>query len=368
VFFPTARSAVIAESGLDVAQRARMIGASASLREDTEDSAGGHGAMQIHCPGPHASGASVSRRGACFARHGKHFRAPGGCVLPERAACERDVRGVARNLGVEKSPAAVEAAMQDASAKPWHERPRASRHKDSGGSRRRCAEHMNAVVRRQLEMAKRCRGFLRDHPTDGAGAKAALDRLEELIRRAEELSAKQRNGVAVARSATTKRRALRETLLGGLVRYLVAVGVVAEMKDQFRLPKRLPHETFLTTVKGLLATAEAHQELLVSKGMQETLLEDLRKGVSEFEASLETSRQGRRDHVGASHDLETIGSAIVGVMRVLDGLVRYRFRGDAELMGAWQSARNVVGPFGSKGTPSKDESRPQGPGDIAPAA
>ena len=50
----------------------------------------------------------------------------------------------------------------------------------------------------------------------------------------------------------------------------------------------------------------------MSKGMQEPLLEDLRKGVSEFEASLETSRQGRRDHVGASHDLEAIGSATVG--------------------------------------------------------
>jgi len=37
----------------------------------------------------------------------------------------------------------------------------------------------------------------------------------------------------------------------------------------------------------------------VSKGMSETLLEDLRKGVPEFETSLEASRQGRRDHVGA---------------------------------------------------------------------
>ena len=30
---------------------------------------------------------------------------------------------------------------------------------------------------------------------------------------------------------------------------------------QFRLPKKLPHETFLTTVKSLLVTAEAQQEL-----------------------------------------------------------------------------------------------------------
>ena len=224
---------------------------------------------------------------------------------------------------------------------------------------------MNAVVRRQLEMAKRCRGFLRDHPTEGVGAQAALTRLEELISRAEELAAKQRNGVAVARSAAVKRGALREALLSRLVRYLVAVGAVADMEAEFRLPRRLPHETFLTTVKGLLATAEAQKELLVSKGMSETLLDDLQKGLTEFEAGLEASRQGQRDHVGASHDLEAVGSAIVAHTRVLDGLVRYRFGGDAELVAAWESARNVAGRSRS-GSSSDEESSDRG--DVAPAA
>ncbi len=36
---------------------------------------------------------------------------------------------------------------------------------------------------------------------------------------------------------------------------------------------------------------------------------------------------------------------------MLDGLVRYRFGDDAELMGAWASARNVLGPFKAKNEP-----------------
>jgi hypothetical protein len=36
---------------------------------------------------------------------------------------------------------------------------------------------------------------------------------------------------------------------------------------------------------------------------------------------------------------------------VLDGLVRFRFGENAELMGAWASARNVLGPFKPKGEP-----------------
>ncbi len=220
-----------------------------------------------------------------------------------------------------------------------------------------------------MELAKRVRGFLRDHPLSGTGANAALARLEELIRRAEELAAKQRDGVTASRRAADRRKELREALLRRLVRYLVAVGVVAEMEVELSLPPRLPHEGFLTAVKGLLAKAEAQKELLVSKGMEDTLLEDLSKGVSEFEATLETSRQGRRDHVGASTDLESVASAIMDQVRVLDGLVHYRFGSDDELMGSWTSARNVVGPFRSKASSSPDGGvEPSSPGGIAPAA
>jgi hypothetical protein len=38
-------------------------------------------------------------------------------------------------------------------------------------------------------------------------------------------------------------------------------------------------------------------------------------------------------------------------VRLLDGLVRYRFGDNPELMGAWASAHNVLGPFKSKAEP-----------------
>ena len=38
-------------------------------------------------------------------------------------------------------------------------------------------------------------------------------------------------------------------------------------------------------------------------------------------------------------------------VRLLDGLVKHRFGDNGELMGAWASARNVVGPFKPKTEP-----------------
>ena len=59
--------------------------------------------------------------------------------------------------------------------------------------------------------------------------------------------------------------------------------------------------------------------------------------------------------MGASADLDAVASEIVEQVRLLDGLVRYRFGDNAELMGAWSSARNVLGPFRSRSEPDAGE-------------
>jgi hypothetical protein len=77
----------------------------------------------------------------------------------------------------------------------------------------------------------------------------------------------------------------------------------------------------------------------------------LADAVGDFEQALGSSREGRRGHVGASADLKAVARAIKAQIRVLDGLVRFRFGDQPELMGAWASARNVLGPFKTKNEP-----------------
>lgn len=48
--------------------------------------------------------------------------------------------------------------------------------------------------------------------------------------------------------------------------------------------------------------------------------------------------------MGASTDLKAVFSEISEQVQLLDGLVRYRFGDNEELMGAWASARSVFGP------------------------
>ena len=109
----------------------------------------------------------------------------------------------------------------------------------------------------------------------------------------------------------------------------------------------------------------------MKEGMKASVLDDLSAALLDLEKTLETSRVGRRLHTGASAELHAIAAEIVERVRLLDGLVRYRFGDDAQLMGAWASARNVLGPFRPRTQPAGPEGQTpagEGPNAARPAA
>ena len=228
---------------------------------------------------------------------------------------------------------------------------------------------MNTVVRRKLEMAARVREFTRARVATEPGYAPVLARFEELLTRAAGIVARQHQGRVAALGARARRRELRRTLHTQLVHYLVAVGSVAakdqaELAARFRLPATNANNTvFLTSVKAILAAAEGQRDLLVKEGMTPALLEDLGRMVADFEAVSEAQRTARRDHIGARADLEVITTELVEQVKVLDGVTRYRFGDEPEVMAEWKAARQVLGVPRNGVTPPATP-----PGDVQQAA
>jgi len=222
---------------------------------------------------------------------------------------------------------------------------------------------MNARLRRRLEMAARVRDFLRAHQMDGVGQGLGLGKLEELLERAENLATQQRTGVAVERSAVKQRQEIRRTLQPKILGYLSVVGAVAatqnaELAEQFRMPPpNATRQALLTMSRAILQKATVQKQQLVGLGMSEHVLDELATAVGEYEQTLEATSAGRREHVGARADLKAIAAEISKQLRLLDKVVRYRFGDNPELMGAWESARNVVGPVPVKNAPVADGSQ-----------
>ena len=228
---------------------------------------------------------------------------------------------------------------------------------------------MDRVVRRKIDMASRVREFTRAHVDSDPGYPPVLARLEELLPRAEAIAARQHQGLVSARGAQAGRMELRRQLHSQVAHYLVAMGSFvskdqAEVSARFKLPDiNATNQAFLTAVKALVVAAEGQQELLAKQGLVPASLEDIKRMVAEFEAASEAARTARRDHIGARADLEVISAELVEQVKVLDGITRYRFGNDPEVMTEWKAARQILGQPRNGVTPPTAE-----PGDASKAA
>ena len=236
---------------------------------------------------------------------------------------------------------------------------------------------MDRQVRRKLEMAARVRDFCRAHPSADANHASVLGRLDETISRMEVLIEQQVGGFLSKRSSTLRRRDIRRRLHGGMLRHLVTIaGSAAEEKpelvEKFQLPSiNASHKLFRTVARKMLEQGQAEKELLVKHGLSATLLDDLSAGIDEFDASVAETNGGKLDHVLARAELEALSDEVMRLVGMLDGINRYRFDRDPQLLVAWKSAKHVVsGPQADAPVVPEPTPAPVQPaaGEVKPAA
>jgi hypothetical protein len=163
------------------------------------------------------------------------------------------------------------------------------------------------------------------------------------------------------------RREVRRGLETELMRYVVRVGEMAarehpELAGRFKAPEHnASNAMFLARAWDLLQLAKANQALLASHGLTGTQLDDLGSVVTRFEGSTEKANAGRRDHVGARADLQSVTTDLLDLVGLLEVLNHARFHDDAELQASWESARNVA-------TPSRVKPAPPADGNLGKAA
>lgn len=227
---------------------------------------------------------------------------------------------------------------------------------------------MDAKSRRKIEMGKSALEFSRSHPDTSAGYTAALARLEDRLTRADQIASQQMDGLRDVRAASERKVELRRVLKNAHLAHVAQVGKVAAreapdlaQKFVFR-PGTTTFLAFRTAARGMAAEAQTHKEVLVKHGLAETVLDNLMQALDQFDAAVEQGLEGRQAHVGASAELRSVADEIVQIVRVMDGLNRYRFINDAELLAAWESASNVAGPPkpGAAVKPAPSETPPAG--------
>lgn len=206
---------------------------------------------------------------------------------------------------------------------------------------------MNADVRRKIAMATSVLEYCEAHPADDPSYAVILARLKACIARAMQLAKAQLEGQVTVHSSTAQRKQLRRAVHDEL-RHLARVTVLAakthpELVKRLQLPSiNLTSQAYQTAARAALDEASARRDLLLQHGMAATLLDDLTAALTQYDAAVEQAQAGRRTHVGAAAELEAVAAEIMDLVRLFDGLNRYRFRENADLRAAWASARKIV--------------------------
>jgi hypothetical protein len=224
---------------------------------------------------------------------------------------------------------------------------------------------MNTSIRRKLDMAARVRDFTRAHADTNPGYALAAARLEDRLTRAEALAQQEVAGRKTVAGAVVNKEQLRREIRDTIALVAGLAGPAAKEEPELAAGIVRPHinasdQAFLTRARVTVTTAVTHRDLLVKFGMLDTFPDDLGRMLDRFEAVSNEKHAGQTAHTGAHAELEAVTAEIMSLVGQLDALNRYRFRNDAESLGAWRSARNVAWPLGEKGTavPSDGVVRP----------
>ena len=152
------------------------------------------------------------------------------------------------------------------------------------------------------------------------------------------------------------RREIRRRLRNDLLPHLntIARDTSAEkpsLAQEFEIPGfNLSSARFYAASKAMLDKGVAEKDLLMKHGLSDKLLDDLAAAVSEFEASITATNTSRENHIAARAALERGSEELLPLVEMMDGINRYRFRNDPELLTAWNAAKHVVsGPAGKDG-------------------
>jgi hypothetical protein len=231
---------------------------------------------------------------------------------------------------------------------------------------------MDKLTRSRLEMGARALAFSRAHPDESAGYTGALTELEGLLARSDQLTDQQRLGIQQVRAATARKRELRREIRQQHLVHVAraaqrAAREVPELTQKFVLARQpAPYLSFRSLARTLLAEAQERKELLVKHGMVDRVLDGMARSLTQFDEALARATEGRRMHVAAAVELEVVAGEVVQIVRMIDGLNRFRFSGDPDLFAAWRSASNVVGPSHPAARPGPEA--PPSEGAVKPAA
>ena len=209
--------------------------------------------------------------------------------------------------------------------------------------------------------------ILEDHPPASEAEGEARKLLAEKVTVMRDMTAARETGKAAGQKASGRRKLLAEEIVNFIARPLLAVAKVThagfpERIRRYRVPNRhvLDTEEFLAASTALYELALSEKDALLAHGLPPTLLGEFEASLAEYVALPAEASAGKNAATKAQDTLEKTAQEMLDLIQYLDGLMRYRFKDQPELLAAWATARRVPWPRKKrKAARAKPQAKPQ---------
>lgn len=217
------------------------------------------------------------------------------------------------------------------------------------------------ITRLKIGAAVKVRDFLDAYPFTQQPAGQVAEKFKKKLERGQFLLTQRDGGLAAGKAATARRTALKSAMVNGPLRHLSKIGKsITAAKPGTTVVRtgfgRQSQEEFQASTRAVVVDVTGQKELYIEFGLSEESLEELTVMLGEYEQAGVAGNAGKRASTGATAELDVLVREVMQLMQHLDGIIIYRFRDQPDVLGAWQSARNIAWPIpeAKPDTPSKD--------------
>lgn len=207
---------------------------------------------------------------------------------------------------------------------------------------------MTKKERFRYEMFIRTVQFGLDNAVDfPAGTIAAVQFgvITSIIAEIQQLIGDQSAGFSDARynydTKDTKREDLREEVgdINETARSMVYQYAGVDLK--FRMPRGNSDAELLASARAFAGNAAQYEAAMIEYGLPSDFLEKLQTAIDEFEASLSAPGAAIDSHVEATADIGTAVRRGMVAARILDGVVKNKYRSNVGKLAAWATASHI---------------------------
>jgi hypothetical protein len=129
----------------------------------------------------------------------------------------------------------------------------------------------------------------------------------------------------------------------------------AGIDDKFRLPRNVNDQELLAIARSSLTKAASHEQDFIAYEMPRLFMAELQEAVTAFENSLDETNSAVGTRVTATANMGEIVRRGMIIRRVLDGIIKNKYRDDAGKLAAWATASHIERPA------KKKEEKPPNP-------